>query len=93
MKTISKTVQRSEDLFVQFSDEELSQLNIKSGDKFTCELEGTDIVLKKFVPIDIDISNFSKEILEFLIVESIEKDISVNEIIIDILEDQVNKMV
>jgi hypothetical protein len=92
MNTITKTVQRSEDLFVQFSNEELSQLGMKEGDKFTCEIDGNGVVLKKFATIDIDISDFSREILEFLIIDSVEKDISVNEVITNIIEDQLNKI-
>ena len=84
---IKKTIQRSEECFVQFTKEELEQLNIKEGDKFTWEVQGDDsIALKKFGTIDIDFAEFDREILEFLIAESCEKDVSVNEIISDILE-------
>ena len=86
-KMIKKTIQRSEECFVQFTKEELEQLNIKEGDKFTWEVQGDDsIALKKFGTIDIDFAEFDREILEFLIAESCEKDVSVNEIISDILE-------
>ena len=83
---IKKTVQRSEDCFVQFTDEELQQLGIKAGDKFSCSLENNSVVLKKFETIDIDMSEWSRDILEMLISESIENDISVNEVISNILE-------
>ena len=83
---IKKTVQRSEDCFVQFTDEELQQLNIKSGDKFSCSIENGSVVLKKFETIEIDMSEWSRDILEMLILKSIEEDISVNEVISNILE-------
>ena len=83
---IKKTLQRSEDCFVQFTEEELQQLGIKAGDKFSCSIENDSVVLKKFETIDIDISEFSRDILEMLISESVEKDISVNEVISNILE-------
>lgn len=83
---IKKTIQRSEDCFVQFTKEELEQLNIKEGDKFTWEIQDEGVVLKKFGTIDIDFAEFERETLEFLIAESCEKDVSVNEIISDILQ-------
>lgn len=83
---ISKKVQRSEELYVQFTDEELEALNIKAGDKFSWEVENDSLVLKKFASLDVDISEWSREVLEMLIVESIEKDVSVNEVICDILD-------
>ena len=83
---IKKTVQRSEDCFVQFTDEELLDLNIKAGDKFSCSIENESVVLKKFETIEIDMSEWSRDILEMLILKSIEEDISVNDVISNILE-------
>ena len=83
---ITKKAQRSEELYIQFTDEELKALNIKAGDKFSWEVEDNSLVLKKFASLDVDISEWSREVLEMLIVESIEKDISVNEVICNILD-------
>jgi len=83
---IKKTVQRSEDCFVQFTEEELEQLGIKAGDKFSCSIENNSVVLKKFETVDIDLSEWSRDILEMLISKSIEEDISINEVISNILE-------
>ena len=83
---IKKTVQRSEDCFVQFTDEELLELNIKAGDKFSCSIKNGSVVLKKFETIEIDMSEWSRDILEMLISKSIEEDISINEVISNILE-------
>jgi len=83
---IKKTVQRSEDCFVQFTDEELKQLGIRAGDKFSCSIENDSVVLKKFETIDIDMSEWPRDILEMLISTSVEEDISINEVISNILE-------
>ena len=83
---IKKTVQRSEDCFVQFTDDELYQLGIKAGDKFSCSIENDSVVLKKFETIDIDLSEWPREVLEMIISQSVEEDISVNEVISNILE-------
>ena len=83
---IKKTVQRSEDCFVQFTDEELQQLGIKAGDKSSSIIENNSVIHKKFETIDIDLSELSRDILEMIIADSVEKDISVNEVIGNILE-------
>jgi len=91
MKTLIKKVQRSEDMFIQFSEEELKQFDLKEGDKFSCHLKDDGVMLEKFVPLDIDISEFSREALEMLIILSIEQDLSVNDVICNILQEQVDK--
>lgn len=89
---IKKTVQRSEECYIQFTNEELEQLNIKQGDKFSWEQQDDGIMLKRYVSIDVDISEWSREALEMLIIESVEKDISVNDVICQILTEQVSVM-
>jgi hypothetical protein len=86
MKPITKTLQRTDDLYIQFTDEELMQLNIQKGDKFSCECSEDGVILKKYVTLDIDISEWSREVLEMLISESLEKDITVNDVICDLLD-------
>lgn len=88
----TKKLQRSEDLFIQFTDEELAILDVKAGDKFSVEIQDGSFLLKKFASIEIDISEWSREILEMIIRDSIEKDISVNEVIADILERMIDKL-
>lgn len=88
---VTKKIQRSEDLYIQFTDEELKSLNIKAGDKLSWEVENDSVVLKKFASLDVDISEWSREVLEMLIVESVEKDISVNEVICNILDNFLSK--
>ena len=83
---IKKTIQRSEDCFVQFTNEELAKLGIKEGDKFSWEEDNGSILLKKYVPLEVDISDWSRDVLEMLISESVEKDISVNDVICGIIE-------
>jgi len=83
---IKKTVQRSEDCFVQFTEDELMELNIKAGDKFSCHVENESVVLKKFETLEIDLAEMPRDMLEMLIADSVEKDISVNEVICNILE-------
>ena len=83
---INKTIQRSEDCFVQFTNEELTKLGIKEGDKFSWEEDNGSFIMKKHIPVEIDMSDWSRDVLEMLICESVEKDISVNDVICGIIE-------
>lgn len=83
---INKTIEPTGDVCVKFTEDELSQLNIKQGDKFSIKETADGILLEKFATIDFDLSEFGREMLEFLIQESCDKDISVNEVISEILE-------
>jgi hypothetical protein len=61
-------------------------LNIKQGDKFSIKEQDGGILLEKFATIELDLWEFKRDILEFLLKESCEKDISVNEVISNIME-------
>ena len=88
---IKKTIEPTGDVCVKFTEEELEQLNIKQGDKFSIKETDGGILLQKFTTIDFDLSEYSREILEFLIIESCNKDVSVNEVISDVLEKVVDQ--
>ena len=87
---ITKTVEPTGDVCVKFTEDELAQFNIKQGDKFSIKETDEGILLEKFSTIELDLSEFNRDILEFLIKESCDKDISINEVISNIL-DQVIK--
>lgn len=82
----SKTLQQSNDVFIQFSEEELDQLGWKLGEKLSCSVEGNTIKLEKLVPLELDLSEWPRELLHFLINESVERDVSVNDVICQSLE-------
>lgn len=86
-----KKLKQSKDCYLQFSEDELVELGIKKGDKFSAKTSPDgSIILTPFVNLEIDISDFSREILEFLISESCEKDISINEVISDSIRKGLN---
>ena len=78
-----KKVQEKKELYIQFSDEEMQELGWEEGQKlsFKFDEETKAITLEPYVKIEIEISEWPREILEFLIQESCDRDISVNEII------------
>jgi hypothetical protein len=84
---IAKTILKKEDYYIQFTDEEMAELNIEPGQKFTCDLEDGGLKLTPFAKIELEMGNWPKELLEFLIQESCEKDISVNDVICNVLEE------
>jgi bifunctional DNA-binding transcriptional regulator/antitoxin component of YhaV-PrlF toxin-antitoxin module len=83
---IKKIVEPTGDVCVKFTEEELAQLNIKQGDKFSIKETSEGILLEKFATVDIDLNEVDREILEFLIQESCEKHVSINQVISDLLE-------
>ncbi len=87
---ISKTVEPTGDLCITFTDEELTQLGITKGDKFSFEEKDGGFLLKKYQKIDIDLKEFSRETLELLVTLSCEKDISINEVIENVLTEYIN---
>ena len=83
---IKKTLESTGDVCVKFTDDELAKLNIKQGDKFSIKETDEGILLEKFATVDINLSELERELLEFLIQESCDKDISINEVISYLLE-------
>jgi hypothetical protein len=84
---IQKTVQKKEDLFIEFTQEEMDTLGIKPHDKFEVEIQDDQtLVFKKFAKIDINLSEFDKSTLEMLVSESIDKQVPVDEIIRETLK-------
>jgi len=83
---IKKTIEPTGDVCVKFTEEELAKLNIKEGDKFSIKETDEGILLEKFATVDINLSELDRELIEFLIQESCDKDISINEVISQLLE-------
>jgi hypothetical protein len=83
-----KKVQEKKELYIQFSEEEMQELGWEEGQKlsFKFDEETKSITLEPFVKMELDITEWPVEILQFLVGESCEKDISVNEVISNTLE-------
>jgi len=86
-QSIAKTVLKKEEYYIQFTDEEMIELNMEKGQKFTCELKDGGLQLTPFAKIELEMGDWPREVLELLIQESCEKDISVNEVISDALRE------
>jgi hypothetical protein len=90
-----KKVQEKKELYLQFSEEELEELGWEEGQKLSFKFneETKAITLEPFVKMELDISEWDREILEYLVGQSCERDVSVNDLINESLEKMVNKYV
>lgn len=87
MKPIAKPIKVKEDYYIEFTDEELKALKMEKGQKYSCEIEDGALKLVPFEKVELEIGNWEREILEMLIQESCERDVSVNQVISDVLEE------
>lgn len=79
-------LQPSNDSFVQFTEDQMQELNIKQGDKFSITVnDNGSILLAPYKTLEVELGELSREVLESLIQISCEKDISCNEVVSDIL--------
>ena len=87
MKQMTKRIKEKKEYFIDFNDDECKEFGILENQKYTTTIEkdGT-IKMVPFATIDIDLAEFSRNTLEFLVAESVEKDISVNDVISNVLE-------
>lgn len=79
----TKKVLEKKELYLQFSEEELQELGWEEGQKLSFKFneETKAITLEPFVKMELDITEWPVEILQFLVGESCDRDISVNEVI------------
>ena len=88
---IVKTVQPSKDVYIQFTEDELIQLNISQGDKFTVKPCEDGFLLEKRIPLEIDLDEWDVEVLRNIVGESLQRDLPVNDIIVEALEKYVHE--
>ena len=82
MEKVKKVLEKK-DLYIQFSEEEMQELGWEEGQKLSFKFDEKTkaITLEPFVKMEIEISEWPIEILQFLVGESCDRDISVNEVI------------
>lgn len=88
-----KKILEKKDLYIQFSEEEIQEMGWEEGQKlsFKFDEETKAITLEPFVKMEIDITEWPVEILQFMVGESCERDVSVNEIVNEVLTSYVNE--
>jgi hypothetical protein len=84
---MQKTILSKTDLYIQFTEDELDELNLEAGQNYDCELTEDGILLKPWKQVDLgDITQFPREVLEMLVTKSLEEGKTVNNVIVDILK-------
>ena len=88
-----KKVQEKKELFLQFSEEEMQEMGWEEGQKLSLKFDEDTkaITLEPFVKMELDITEWPVEILQFLVGESCERDVPVNEIINETLLKYINE--
>jgi len=87
-----KTLQPSKDMFMQFTEDELLELNIQQGDKFIIKHQEDGILLEKMVGVDLDLEEFPEDVKDILILKSIEDQIPVDEVISNLLKEAIKNL-
>ena len=81
---ITKTLQKKEDFYIQFTEEEMEELGMKKNGKYTVEInDDGSFKLIPFEEIELDLSTYSKEELLNLIYAANEKDQTIEEFFVD----------
>jgi hypothetical protein len=84
-----KTIQQRIEHYIQFTDEEVAECGWQPNQKLSCQLlEDGSISIKPYVSVDLgDVSEYPREVLEMFVLESLEKDITINEVINNLLKE------
>jgi hypothetical protein len=86
--TTKKVLQPTNDAFIQFTEEELSSIGAGPGTKFEAKLhDDGSIELRPYVKMELDMEEWPREVLEMIVKESCEQDISANDVICNLLKD------
>lgn len=89
--TTKKVLQPTNDAYIQFTEEELQEIGAGPGTKFSVKHhDDGSIELRPYVKMEIEISDWPRELLEMIISDSCEQDISVNDVITDILKESLD---
>jgi hypothetical protein len=85
--TLTKKILPSKDVYIQFTEEEVDQLGLEAGQNFSVELTPDGhVLMKPYVKLEVDFSELPREILENIIAESCDRDVSANNVIVNMLK-------
>jgi hypothetical protein len=88
----NKVLQPTNDAYIQFTEEELQEIGAGPGTKFSVKHnDDGSIELRPYVKVEIDIEDWPRELLEMLINQSCEQDISVNDVITNLLRESLDQ--
>lgn len=83
---ITKKLEQETNLVIKFTEDEMAELGIDKNDKFTISVRDDEcIILEPYAKVEIDLESYDKKTLIHMIQMSAEQDISINEVIEQIL--------
>ena len=89
---IKNVLQPTNDVYIQFTEEELSAIGAGPGTKFEAKIhDDGSIELRPYVKVEVDMSDWPREVLEMVIDLSCKEDISANDVISKLLKDSLEK--
>jgi hypothetical protein len=90
---IQKAVQKKEEYYIQFTDEEMDELNIKPNTKFSFKInDDNSVSMVPYETIQLDLKEFSKEQLIKIIYAANEADMTIEEFITSVLEEYLPRL-
>jgi predicted HicB family RNase H-like nuclease len=89
---MNKKLIKQEEYLVQFSEEEIESFGWEKCQKFSVEIKDEGVFLSPYKKLEIDISRFPREVLELLISKSCEQDVSINEVIEEMLDKVIDEL-
>jgi len=90
---MKKTLQATNELFIQFSDEEVQEFGLEQGQRYDVTLtDDGSVKLTPWSKVEIDIEDYPREVLEMIIKESLDKDITVNDVINNLLKEGLSNL-
>ena len=85
---MKKVLQPTNECFIQFTEEELSSIGAGPGTKFQAKVhDDGSIELRPYVKVELDMEEWPREVLEMIVKESCEQDISANDVINNLLKE------
>ncbi len=83
---MKKKLEPVNDVALRFTEEEVAELGLEPGDKFSVHYKENGIMLKPYQKVELDLAEFDRQTLEMLVGRSCEEDRSVNDIMEEILK-------
>lgn len=94
MNSPKKILEKTE-YYIEFSDEELSELGWEKGKtklSYKYDKDTNSVTLTPYANVELDMSDWDRELLEYIITTSCEEDISCNQVIENVLTNTIKSM-
>jgi len=88
---MKKTVKTVEYAAIEFTDEEIEELGLKKDYPYSITEEDGKIILTPYATIEIELEDYTKEQLMHLIQLAAEKNLTIHELVEEILQEYIDK--